>query len=133
MMGITLVHIGEFRPAQEHFARGIALYDPAQDRRRAIHDAGVSCRCFAAWVLWLLGYPDQSLQGSEESLALARKLDHPMSLAFALFFAAFIRQHRRDVPGTRAYAEAAIALSQERELPQTLAWATMMRGWAVAK
>jgi predicted ATPase len=132
-LGIAFLHMGELRPAQEHFAKGIALYDPARDCGRILHDAGVSCRCFAAWVLWLLGYPDQSLQQSEDSLALARNLDHPPSLAFALFFAAFVRQHRRDVPGTRAYAEAAMMLSQERGLLQTLAWATMMRGWAVAE
>jgi predicted ATPase len=131
-LGIAFLHLGEFRPAQEQFVKGIELYDPARDRGRILHDAGVSCRCFSAWVLWLLGYPEQSLQQSEESLALARKLDHPPSLAFALFFAAFVRQLRGDVPGTRAYAEAAITLSQERDLPQTLSWATMMRGWAVA-
>ena len=53
---------------------------------------GLVCLSFASRTLWPLGYPDQALQRSQEALTLARELSHPFSLAFALFFAAWIHQ-----------------------------------------
>ena len=36
----------------------------------------------AARLLWLLGYPDQALQKSQDSMALARELSHPSTSGF---------------------------------------------------
>ena len=41
----------------------------------------MGCRVFAARALWVLGYPDQALQRSQEALTLAHELSHPFSLA----------------------------------------------------
>ena len=40
---------------------------------------------YAAWVLWILGYPDQARKRIGEALNLAQDLSHPFSLAFALW------------------------------------------------
>ena len=96
-LGTTLFYAGELCPAREHLAQGKALYDPQQHRAHAIlygQDPGVVCLSFASRTLWLLGYPDQALQRSQEALTLARELSHPFSLAFALFFAAMLHQYR---------------------------------------
>jgi adenylate cyclase len=42
-----------------------------------------------------LGYPDQARQRSREALTLAQELAHPFSLAYTLYFAAFLHQLRR--------------------------------------
>ena len=47
-------------------------------------DLGVVCLCYAAFTLWLLGYPDQALHRSHATLALAQALSHLYSLAFGL-------------------------------------------------
>jgi hypothetical protein len=47
-------------------------------------DTGVAALSFTALVLWLLGYPDQALKKSQESLTLARALGHPFSFGQAL-------------------------------------------------
>jgi predicted ATPase len=95
-------------------------------------DLGVSCGAFAAWTLWGLGYPDQALARLHETLALAHALSHPLSLAFAQVFAAFIYQCRRDVLAVYEQAEAAAALSATQGFPQWAAVGICGRGWALA-
>ena len=83
--------------------------------------------------LWLLGYPDQALQRSHEALTLAQELAHPFSLAYALTFAAWVHQFRREGQATQARAEALCALAREQGFALFLATGTMHRGWALAE
>jgi hypothetical protein len=83
--------LGELVPARGHLEQGIALYDPHKGRSSAFRGTqhpGVACLAVVAYVLWLLGYPDQALQRSHEALTLAQELAHPFSLGFALLWAA---------------------------------------------
>src|SRR5262249_8304301 len=71
VLGDTLVWLGEFATAREHLEHGIALYDAQQHRSLAFlygYDSGVACLSFVASALWYLGYPDQALKRSNESL-----------------------------------------------------------------
>jgi predicted ATPase len=135
-LGIILFFLGELVPAREHVERGIALYDPQQHRSYAFlygQDPGVICRCYAAWALWHLGYPNQGLQRISEALTLAEELSHPYSLVFALCIAAMQHQHRREGPATQERVEAAVLRSTEQEFLFWLAWGTILRGWALAE
>ena len=80
------------------------LYDPQRHRAQAAlysgHDAGVCCRMLAAPPFWLLGYPDQAMASIQAALALAQQLAHPLSLAFALYWAAVVHHLRREAPQT---------------------------------
>jgi len=113
----------------------MALYDPQQHRSHASlysgHDPGVCCRFHAAWVLWLLGYPDQGLQRSQDALALAQELAQPQSLAIALRWAADLHTHRREGQAVQERAEAVIRLSTEQRFEQELAQGTILWGWAL--
>src|SRR5262245_20329098 len=44
----------------------------------------MNCLCQDAQALWTLGYADRAEQKAAEALALARRLDHPFSLAYCL-------------------------------------------------
>jgi predicted ATPase len=92
----------------------------------------VSCRGFALWALWVLGYPDQALRRSHEALCLARELSHPYGLAWALYFAVLVHLLRREGPRIKEPAEEAIALATEQGFAPFLAWVTLFRGWALA-
>jgi TOMM system kinase/cyclase fusion protein len=132
-LGNTVNYLGEFATAQAHFTQGIALYDPQQHRTHAFRyaqDPGVVCRAYAALTLWWLGYPDQALQRSEEALRLARELAHTFSLGYALFFAAWLHQFRREWHLTHERAEALIALAAEQGFALWVAGGTIFRGWA---
>ena len=136
-LGQTLWALGEFAPARAQLEQGMALYDPRQHRSLAFlyggEDPGVICFCYAARVLWYLGYPDQALGRINEALALAQELSHPHSLAVALWQAAALHQHRREGQAAQERAEAAIKLSTEQGFPHILAYGTSLRGWALAE
>ena len=134
-LGVTWFCLGALPAARQHLEAGIALYTPDQRRApvfRIGNDPGVGCRAYAAWTLWLLGYPEQALACLHDALALAHELSHPPSLAFARCRAAFVLQCRRDVPAVHEQAEAAVALSTEQGFPQYVAQGTSVRGWALA-
>jgi predicted ATPase len=135
-LGVTLLQLGKFVSAREHCEQGIALYDPQQHRSQAFlygFDPGVGCLRYAAWELWLLGYPDQALQRSHEALTLAQELSHPLSLAFALHFAVVLHQLRQERQAAQARAEAVIILSTEQGFALSLALGTIMRGWSLVE
>jgi len=79
------------------------------------------------------GYPDQALQRSHEALTLAREPAHPYSLGYALFFAAWLHQFRREWHLTQERAEALIALAAEQGFAIWVAGGMVMRGWALAQ
>ena len=81
--------------------------------------------------IWMLGYPDQALQSTKGALNLAQEFTHPLSLVFALQFATFLHQFRREAQAVQERAEALIALSTEQGFPQWLAYANVLRGWAL--
>src|SRR5262249_54819497 len=59
-LGSTLFYLGVVATAHAHFSQGIVLYDAKQHRTSAFfygQDPHVSCRSYAAWTLWFLGYP----------------------------------------------------------------------------
>jgi class 3 adenylate cyclase/predicted ATPase len=134
-LGNTLNYPGEFVAARDHLEQGIALYDRQQYHAHAFRygqDPGVGCRAYAGVTLWYLGYPDQALQRSYEALTLARELEHPVSLLFALFFATWVRHFRREWHLTQELTEAGITLGTEQGSAVFLAHGTTLRGWALS-
>jgi predicted ATPase len=133
-LGITSFLLGEPTVAREHLDQGIALYDPERHRSHAFlygQDPGVVCLAWAAVALWHLGYPDQASKRSDEAIVLARKVAHPFSLAFALMFATWIHELRREWPMAAEDAEATVAVSAERGFANRLLLGTQFRGQAL--
>ena len=97
------------------------------------NDPGVVGLCYTAWVLWYLGYPDQTLKSLQEALTLTQELSHPHSLAFALNFTASLHQLRREEEVSRERAAAVIALATEQGFPHWLARGTLLWGWTLAQ
>ncbi len=136
-LGATSYWMGKFLPAREHFEKASSLYDSERHRlvtfRYGGRDAGVRCLSYAAWILWHLGYPDQALKRGKEALALAQGLSLPLSLAGAELWVCVVYHLRREARAAQETAEGLIALSAERGLTEFSAYATMLRGWAMAE
>jgi DNA-binding winged helix-turn-helix (wHTH) protein/predicted ATPase len=133
-MGGTLMDLGRFTDALQHLDQSITLQGSRIHRHSAdIFNPPVACRAYAARVLWPMGYPDRALARADAALALAEQIAHPPSLALALTFAAIIHHFRGEVSRTFERAEAAAALSCEHGLAQTMAWASLWRGWALVQ
>jgi len=134
-VGATLWWMGDTAAAHAHFTQGMALYDPSQHRTATFlygDDAGVVCHSFAAWALWLLGYPDQGLKRSHEAVTLAQQVAHPFSLGLALFFAAVFHAFRREVHAAQERAEATISLATDQGFPHWRTQGSILRGWTLA-
>jgi class 3 adenylate cyclase/predicted ATPase len=136
-MGQSALWIGELLRANEHLELVFSLYDPERHKALAFRyggaDAGVQCLSSSSLTLWHLGYPEQALKRGNAALALAQKLSHPFTLAFAKSFVGVLRQLRREARVVQENAEGVIALSAEHGLTDYLAFATSMRGCAIAE
>jgi class 3 adenylate cyclase/predicted ATPase len=136
MLGNTAYWQGELAQAKVHVQAALTLYDPEQHRAHAVRygsDSGVICGVLEALTLWMLGYPGQAWQDMKETLALARRLAHPFSLAQALHFSALLHQLRREPQAARAQAEAELALCTEQDITHYHAWGLLPWGWALAE
>jgi class 3 adenylate cyclase/predicted ATPase len=132
-LGGTLFYLGEPRASRAYSEQGIALYDPALHRSHTLlygTDPGVTCRCYAALALWLLGHPDRALARIREARAIAEDTAQAVNIAFALTFGAAVHQLRGEIEATRACADAAVALATEHVLPFWASTARIFLGWA---
>ncbi len=136
MLGSILFYLGELPSARVHLEAGITLYEPPHSRVRSLTsgtDSGVVCRCWAAWTLWLLGYPDQAQHQAQEALTLAQELSHVYSLCFALHFASTLHAWRREMKSVQEKSEMVIALASEHGFSRWLAGGIARRGWALVE
>ncbi len=134
-LGVTKLYAGELDAALENLNEMIAYYDPQQSRPaifRYATDPGVACRFWSAWALWLLGYPDQAADRCFEALALAQRLDHPFSLAFALFTSAALYQFRAEPRETQQRAEATRRLATDFGFGFFATLGSFFEAWAIS-
>jgi class 3 adenylate cyclase/predicted ATPase len=133
----NLSALGELTTARLHVEQGFPLYDPQKHRQHAFlyggHDPGVCCAFHAADLLWQLGYPDQALRKSRDSVIMARELAHSSTLSFALSFAAWFHQFRGDRQAVKAHVEENIALATEQGFFGGRVHTEFLRGWLLAE
>ena len=92
------------------------LPTPPSEHIAGRHHEMVSLFGCASLALWHLGYPEQALASSRNSITIARLTTNPHSLGWALAFAARLHESLGDVEGSRRIAREVIALSQEHGL-----------------
>jgi predicted ATPase len=136
-LGETLYQLGAFTAARSHLEQGIALYDP--QRHATLHTIpgstrhyGVSCRAHLAWILWILGYPDQAVQRHQEALTMAHALAYPYGLAEVLRDSALLHAHRREWQTVQAHVEALLNLATEHGFARYVALGVLFRGRELA-
>jgi TOMM system kinase/cyclase fusion protein len=126
---------GDYDTCRAHAQAGFDIYDIRDHGSLALrtgHDPGVAHGVYLAWALWMLGYADQSLARVVEAVDLARRLAHPMTIAYALCFAALIRNHRGDHAEAKTLSEAALDITVPNKFALWTAWAKLQRGWGMA-
>jgi class 3 adenylate cyclase/predicted ATPase len=136
MQAELFLRSGEFSQSRAYSEQGLTLYDPHQHRAHTVlfgNDSGVGNRVQMAWVLYLLGYADQSVPKLDEALALAREIGHPFDTTRALFYAAVIAQLRRESRLVGERAEVVIALAAEHGFELFSAWGSLLHGWVLAE
>ncbi|MEP6916791.1 MAG: hypothetical protein ABJC89_14155, partial [Acidobacteriota bacterium] len=125
---------GDLVASCAHAADGIRVYDSDRHASMAAtygsHDAGTCSYNFLGWALALRGRSDEAQRTSSVSIALARRLGHPFSLALTHFFAAATELTRRDTVAANTNAETAVAVARDQDFRLILGWALPIKGWA---
>jgi predicted ATPase/class 3 adenylate cyclase len=88
VLGYSLGSLDNLKAGLEHLEKAIALYDLKRQRVRRLGlgaNEGVLALNAAAMYAWILGFPERARKRSGESVGLARKLDHPFSVCYAIF------------------------------------------------
>jgi predicted ATPase len=135
-LAVTSLSLGDLVATRDQMEQGIALYDVELSSSHTYlygQDPRVVCLSFGAQALWLLGYPDQALHRSREAVALSEELGQPNTLGLAVYFAAVLRQYRREVSEVRRSSAVVSAVANEHGFSLWLAGGLVMGGWALAE
>jgi predicted ATPase len=128
---------GELTEACAHAEAGLALYDAKTHQAMASsygnHDASTCARNFAALALALAGDDERARAMADNSLAVARNLNDPFSLALTLYFLSAMAQILGDVALAAKNSGASIRIATEHDFPLQRAWSTAVAGWCVAE
>ena len=113
---------------------GIKHYDPAQHNRLGAefggHDPGVCANTNVGLSLAQLGRSKEAAKRVERGLALARQLNQPTSVAFALTAAIQIHVIMDDLAAVRHLAVQLFEVGEKFDLPPQRAVSAFMSGWA---
>ncbi len=133
-LGQTLFQMGELATARQTVEKGIELFDPRHHRLQNWPGGqpGEQCYLYAAFVLWMLGYPDQALRLGEDALDLAEELSNPANLINTLAFVALVHVFRRELAAARQRANAAMEMSHRHKNRYFLTWGRILHGWVQA-
>ena len=128
---------GELADVETHAQAGLALYDATHHQAMASsygnHDASTCARNFWALSLALAGDEERARSIADTSVAVARSLGDPFSLALTLAFAAFVAQVLGDVALAAQHAEQSRQIATDHEIPIATAWSTGVAAWCAAE
>jgi adenylate cyclase len=82
--------------------------------------------------LWFLGYPDRALRRIQETVTLARALEHPISIVFAVALAENIHLLRGEAAEAAWLGDEMIAVCREYGLAQEVEWGRCFQALAFA-
>jgi tetratricopeptide (TPR) repeat protein len=122
LMSVVLFYRSDFIEVKSYSETALTNYDedPARTWKWAVRTgehARVTHRCYLALALWHLGYADQARKVNREMLELARSLNHPFSLAYALHHTCLLHYYLRLPSTLRAFGTEQIRFSTEQGFP----------------
>jgi predicted ATPase len=133
LVGAPLFWQGHFSRALRHFEHAIRSYNPAEHGSLAYAqgiDSGVVAYEYAAQCHVYLGHPGRALAMSEAAVALARRVEHPHSLAHALFWGGVVHFACGGLDRMRERAEEVVVLAERFGFPVYLGLGRLLRGLA---
>lgn len=135
-LGLVYLFTAQFEIARSHLEDAIALYerpDHPDQIYEALGDSGVGAMAYLAGVLWTLGYDDESLQRSDQSLRLAGEVATPMTNAQAWGMRAMLHLARKEPALTAQWVEKTVEFATDRSIPYWLNLSSLLDGWIRAR
>jgi len=124
---------GDLGSALEHCNQGIKLYRP--DEHHALtftyggHDPGVCALHVSGFVLWLMGYPEQSQQRLDSAYKLASELAHATTMASTLSISQLLHALRRDEDLLEQIAKELLQVAEKEKMHDRLTMTRGLSGW----
>jgi predicted ATPase len=134
--GHNLLLTGRFASCRSHLEEVLALYDPVAHRSltdHAGHHPQVNAQSLLGIVLLYLGHPDQAVAQSNASIAEARRLAHPPTLAASLANSSRLLSLAGADSALNDRADELIALATDRGFPFWGMLGTLYHGWVAVK
>lgn len=119
--------------SQSHLGQAIRLHDPrvhGSNRFRLGPNTGVVARVASGLQLWMCGALERSVMRLEEALQLARELDHPFSVAFALYHNGYLAIARGRFEAVEAFGNELGSVAEENDYLLWEILATVLQGVA---
>jgi predicted ATPase len=126
---------GDIVEGREHLDQSIMFYDAAEHRQLAARfgeDQKVAHLCWRAWTLWMLGYPDNALEDSEQSIEDAEEISQAGTLMFALNFTSITQIQCGKYAAVKAQCAKAIGMADEKGASMWSAFGVLNQGCASA-
>jgi predicted ATPase len=134
VLGYSLVFLGNLKVGLAYLEKGSAIYDPNLYSSRSFHfgnNPGVTACTTSALCLWMLGQPDQALKRADDAIVLANKLNHPFSIAYALFHASLLHMWRGELEIVQERTQTVLEIAKKHEFQIWKAVASCIHGAAL--
>jgi predicted ATPase len=133
LLGANLAFLNDLHAGLEHLDKAITYFESGPSRSRPFrlgNNPGVACFTTSAFILWMLGYPDRAFQRANDAVALATELEHPFTLAYALFHSGFLHLWRREAELVRDRAVGVLHIVEDHDFQIWRALGTCLLGAA---
>ncbi|MFO7548088.1 MAG: adenylate/guanylate cyclase domain-containing protein [Acidimicrobiia bacterium] len=135
VFGANCAFAGDMETGLRHLDEAIRLFDPTMHgsgRFRLGTSPGVVAHIASALLRWQVGDLERAVADSSEAMALARRLQHPFSLAYALYHVGFLNLMRHRFEQSRELAAELEAVAAEHDYPVWGALASVLGGCALS-
>jgi predicted ATPase len=132
-IGQPLFYQGDIVRALHHFEHSMSLYNPSVHGSLGYTfglDSGVLAHAYAAWCHVHLGHFDRAVAVAEEAVDLAQRVQHPLSLATALFLDGLVHLERGELDGMQRRATEVVDLAEQLGFPFWMGLGKWLRGFS---
>lgn len=134
VLGTNFMFSRNLSEALSHLQMGMAHFDPDRHTSRRYRfgsEPGVACNVTSSIILWILGFPEKALRRANQTIALARRIKHPFSIAYAVFHTGLLYLWTRQAELAAEYAQLLRDTADEYDFEIWRAVASCLQGAAL--
>jgi predicted ATPase/class 3 adenylate cyclase len=131
VLGVNTGFMGNFHDGLEILGKGIELFEREPQSLRPYqlgNNPGIVCYTSSAIFLYFLGFPDSAVEKADRGMELAITLNHPFTLAYALFHTGSLHMWRGEMELAKERAQAMLEVAVEHGFLIWESLATMLLG-----
>jgi predicted ATPase len=131
VFGAGATFTGDVMNGLDHFDRAIELFDPKAHAVARLHlgiSPGVVARTTSALLLSQGGFPEQARRRANDAVEVARSLDHPYSVAYALWHTGFLELSLSTFTAAHQRGKELEQVASDNDYPVWVALASVLQG-----